>query len=453
MTPSVPWEAELASVPETPPPVFGRVDAVGRLVEADPMLAALQVEAGGDVGAKLALPQLAAIARLVRKLGISVSRPAIVGAHNHDVEMWVRAEPDGDDVLLHIEKWKKRAPAPSRLEVAAGDDELIGRVARNSWEADSDLRFSSVSAELAQLIGTDPADAVGQPLTRFLRLEEGEDGAMPLLTGLSARAAFSGQVASARSGTGPRMLLSGEPIVDEDGAFGGFRGRAIADPVALPETANEIGGPSIDPALDQALRSPLARIIAAAEGIVDRADGPLRSDYASYAGDIAAAARHLLSVIRSMVDQPVEDTAVVDLAALSGEAIALVQPQMDERNVTLVVRGEAAIHVHGDRRGVIQILVNLLGNAVRHSPEGGTVTLDLVKSPAMGEASIADQGKGIAEEDQERIFEKFERLEDSGGAGLGLAISRRLARSMGGDISLASAPGEGARFALTLPLG
>jgi signal transduction histidine kinase len=235
--------------------------------------------------------------------------------------------------------------------------------------------------------------------------------------------------------------------------FVGFRGRALADHVPVPEAANEGGGNmSIDPALDQALRSPLARIIEAAEGIVDRADGPLRSDYAAYAGDIAAAARHLLSVIRSMVDQPVEPGGIVDLAVLAGEALALVQPQADERNVSLALSGEASIKVQGDRRGVVQILVNLLGNAVRHSPESATVTLHLNRDGSTGEARIADQGKGIAIADQERIFEKFERLENGGGAGLGLAIARRLAHAMGGEITLASTPGEGACFTVSLPL-
>ena len=79
------------------------------------------------------------------------------------------------------------------------------------------------------------------------------------------------------------------------------------------------------------MRSPLARIITAAEGIVERADGPLRSDYAAYAGDIAAAARHLLSVIRSMVEQPAEPRAI-DLAVLAGDALALVQPEAEEND-------------------------------------------------------------------------------------------------------------------------
>ena len=440
----------MASAPDTPPPIMGRVDAIGRLVEADPMLADLQAEAGSEIGAKLALPQLAAVARLVRKLGISVSRPAVVAGRDHDVEMWVRAEPAGEEVLLFIEKWRNRPPAPSRLEIAAGDGDLIGKAARNSWATDDELRFTSVSPELAEFMNIEASEAVGQPLTRLLRLEEGEDGAMPLLSAVAARTAFAAQPAIARAAGNQRLMLSGEPVSGEDGGFVGFRGRALPDHIPLPEAANE--GTTIDPALDQALRSPLARIIQAAEGIVERADGPLRSDYAAYAGDIAAAARHLLSVIRSMVDQPAEATSVIDLAALAGEAIALVQPQAEERAVRLELRGEPVIPVHGDRRGVVQILVNLLGNAVRHSPADGLVTLELTKGDEFGEAGIADQGKGIAVADQERIFEKFERLEEGGGAGLGLAIARRLARSMGGEIALVSAPGEGARFTLSLPL-
>jgi hypothetical protein len=202
----------VASAPYNGQPITARVDAIGRLVEADPMLAELQAEAGSEVGSKLALPQLAAVARLVRKLGISVSRPVVVAARDHDVEMWVRAEPDGEDVLLTIEKWKNRPPAPSRLEVAAGDDDLIGNAIRNGWATDAELRFTSLSPDLAQLLGVDAAEAVGQPLTRFLRLEEGEDGAMPLLSALAARAAFAGQPAAARGNGNQRLVLGGDPV-------------------------------------------------------------------------------------------------------------------------------------------------------------------------------------------------------------------------------------------------
>ena len=98
-------------------------------------------------------------------------------------------------------------------------------------------------------------------------------------------------------------------------------------------------------------------------------------------------------------------------------------------------------------------MVNLIGNAVRYSPEGGVVSVTVTRTGSMAEAVVADQGKGIAPQDQERIFEKFERVDPSevGGNGLGLYIARRLARAMGGDLTVESTPGDGARFTLTLP--
>ncbi|MEA3059991.1 MAG: hypothetical protein QOE50_1403, partial [Sphingomonadales bacterium] len=100
----------------------------------------------------------------------------------------------------------------------------------------------------------------------------------------------------------------------------------------------------------------------------------------------------------------------------------------------------------------IQILVNLIGNAIRHSPAGGRIRLVLGRTAGTASVSVCDEGPGVAAADQQRIFERFERAHPKeSGTGLGLAISRRLARSMGGDVTLDSAPGEGARFTLTLP--
>jgi signal transduction histidine kinase len=94
----------------------------------------------------------------------------------------------------------------------------------------------------------------------------------------------------------------------------------------------------------------------------------------------------------------------------------------------------------------------LLNNAVRHSPDGSTIAVIAERREAMVSVTIADEGPGIAEADQERIFERYERADTSPeGSGLGLAIARRLARSMNGDIELKSTPGEGARFTLVLP--
>jgi signal transduction histidine kinase len=110
--------------------------------------------------------------------------------------------------------------------------------------------------------------------------------------------------------------------------------------------------------------------------------------------------------------------------------------------------------VRGEFRRALQVLVNLIGNAVRYSPEGAMVWIRLERDGNKGCVIVADQGKGIALEDQARIFEKFGRVDDSepGGSGLGLYIARRLARAMGGDLTVDSAPGMGARFLFWLPL-
>lgn len=445
----------MASAPGQPQGIFARVDAEGRLVEADPMLLALQIESGSALGARLALPQLAAVARLVRKLGIAVSRPAVVAARDHDLELWVRGEPAGDDVLLWVESSRRRPLSGPRLEAIASGDEFDAIPgARDDWTTDSELRFTTLSPDFAAIVGIDPDEVVGQALTRVFRLEEDAEGAMPMLAALAARSDFSGQVAATRGAGGQRVVLNGSPVVNDEGGFGGFRGSVIAEKKTVPEPANEVGSASlaIDPDLDLALRSPLDRIIAAAEGIVERAEGPLRSDYAEYAGDISAAAKHLLSVIRSMAEQAPGTPDSVDLAALAEEAIGLVEPQAEERSIAIERQGVDHVPARGEARGIIQILVNLLGNAVRHSPDGGQVLVMLSIEGEMATAAISDQGPGIAPADQERVFAKFERLgKGEGGAGLGLAIARRLARSMGGEITLVSAPGKGASFTLSLP--
>mgnify|MGYP000044064257 CR=1 FL=1 len=434
--------------------VTGRIDPAGRLIAAHTMLSDLQREAGSVVGERLALPQLAAVARLARKLGVGIARPALVAARDYDLDLWVRAEPDGDDILITIESWHRRSPSAPRLEIAARGEDVLPQP-RGEWAIDSEMRLTLLSPDLAALVGADKDEAIGQPLTKWLRLAEDEDGAMPLLGGIAARAAFAGQIATSRKGVGQRLILSGHPVAAADGRFDGFRGQATTEASARPDAADDSGNGSlsIDPALDLALRSPLARIIEAAEGIADRADGPLRSDYAAYAGDISAAARHLLSVIRAMVDQPPEGDSAVDLPSLIDEAIGLVQSRAETRQVAIEREGADRLAATGEPRAIVQILVNLLGNAIRHSPEGATVTVILASGEGAATITVADQGSGIDASDQERIFGKFERLGDGGGdAGLGLAIARRLANNMSGDVTLVSAPGEGARFTLSLPI-
>jgi signal transduction histidine kinase len=441
----------VASAPSEPRPVLGRLDKSGRLIAADPELEALQREAGSTIGKSLALPQVAAVAQLARKLGTAVARPAIAASTDHDIELWVNAKPEGDEIALSLEGWTVRAPAGPRLAtLLGGGNETASASSRHEWTTDEELRIISLSADLAELLGVDVNDMAGAPLTRIVRLEEDELGEMPLVNALAARRRFTGQRARSRSDDGCVVLLNGDVVTAADGSFAGFRGTAETENEAQP--SGPARSTAFDLALEEVLRSPLDRIIESAERIVDRSDGPLRSDYASYGTDIASAARHLLSVLRAMSDDPGQGDQTVDLAALTGEAVVMLDSTAEERGVKIEIDKADPLPARGQERAVIQILVNLISNAIRYSPDEGAVHVAFTQTAGTASVAVSDEGPGIAPGDQQRIFERFERAHSKeGGTGLGLAISRRLARSMGGDVTLDSAPGAGARFTLTLP--
>jgi signal transduction histidine kinase len=364
--------------------------------------------------------------------------------------LWVQATPEGDEILLSLDGWTVRSPAGPRLAaILGGTAETDNGGVRNEWAADEELRIISLSPALAELLGATPDEAAGQPLTRVLRLEEDESGEMPLISALAARRSFTGQRARSRASESQLVILTGEVVTGADGSFAGFRGSI--QPVGA-SFAGPVRTPAFDDALDEVLRSPLDRIIQSAERIVERSEGPLRSDYASYGNDIAAAARHLLSVLSSMSEEPAPSQRSVDLAALAAEAVVMLDSSAQERNVRIDLETAVSLPARGEERAVIQILVNLIGNAIRYSPTGGTIELSFTRSAGAASVMVFDEGPGVAEADRQRIFERFEQAQPSeGGTGLGLAISRRLARAMGGDVTLDSAPGEGARFTLTLP--
>lgn len=444
-------------------PVHGRVDRDGRLIEAEPRLLALQLRAGGEAGGAIAVPQIATLTRLAHRLGILISRSVIAAEGDHDLDLWVRAQPEHDQVRLTVAGWTERPappPPPSNLD---RETDFLRAEADWLWEADETLRIVALSAAAEQAIGGPASRMIGEPLTKLFRLIEDEDGALPLLDALAAQRRFDAQQAELRGGSA-RVLLTASPLIDGAGRFRGFRGGAswaAAAPVAT-ETPLAIADAFAE-RLDRALREPLGRIVANAESISAQGEGPLRVDYADYAGDIASAGRHLLALVDDLVDlQAIERpgfvtlTESIDLADVARRAAGLLAVRAGERGVRIDrPADDEHLSARGEFKRVLQILVNLVGNAVRYSPPNGMVWLRGDVAEGGVRLTVADQGKGVAAEDHERIFEKFERVDTSepGGSGLGLYIARRLARAMGGDITLDSAPGQGARFTLILPAG
>lgn len=447
-------------------PIVARCDVEGRLVQADPRFLDLVARAGGALGDTLALPEVATLARLARRLGIAIARAVVVADGDDDLELSVRAEPDAGGVTLIVGGWQARPswrPADESGSFRAVEADWL-------WESDAALRLTHVTPDAGPRYGFDAAAMLGQPLVRLFALGEDDDGGFPILGAVAAQMRFDAQEAELR-GTGRRVMLSAEPRIDARGRFAGFAGGVTmldAAPVAAvaPAEAADVMTPfaaGFGDQLDRSLRRPLERIIANASSMSAGVDGPIAERYSGYADDIASAGRHLLGLVDDLVDlEAVErpdfsiDAEPIDLADVARRAAGLLAVRASQGDVRIDrPAADETQPATGDFRRSLQILVNLIGNAVRYSPRGGSVWVRITQDETHACAIVADQGKGIAEADQAMIFEKFGRVDPSepGGSGLGLYISRRLARAMGGDITVDSAPGAGARFVFTLPLG
>lgn len=446
-------------------PVAGRVDSQGRLIEADPPLAALNASAGGEQGGMLSVPQIAALARLARRLGISISRAAVAADGDRDLDLWVRASPEGEDVALSITGWGSRPAAPRAPAFPAEREaDFVRATADWTWETDETLTITALAAGASSAVRRNPRDFIGKQLTSLLSFREREDGTFPLLTALAEHKAFDNQLAETRDEKRTAYLLSAVPLIDGNGRFAGFRGAASSTTAGEQKADSRARSEStaFGERLDSALRGPLAHIIDSAERLQAQPEGPLRRDYAGYAGDIASAGRHLLALVDDLVDlQAIErpdfrpDADPIDLADIARRASGLLAVRAADRGVRIDGPGLAeTLPAVGDFTRALQVMMNLLTNAIRYSPQDGQIWLRTEQEGDLVSLIVADQGKGIAAEDQERIFERFGRVDplEPGGTGLGLYIARRLARAMNGEISVDSAPGQGARFAFTLPL-
>ena len=177
--------------------------------------------------------------------------------------------------------------------------------------------------------------------------------------------------------------------------------------------------------------------------------------------------RHLLRLINEVlnlariesgrVEYVIED---VPLAAVAAAVEPMIAPQVAAKHLTWECRVPERLVVRADREKVQQILINLLGNAVKFTPDGGRITVEGSEEDVGPERAVrltvSDTGIGIAPEKLESVFQPFVQVDashtrTSEGSGLGLAISRDLARGMGGDLTARSTPGEGSSFTLRLP--
>jgi histidine kinase len=210
------------------------------------------------------------------------------------------------------------------------------------------------------------------------------------------------------------------------------------------------------------LRTPLANIKGVMEGLVDGVLPAEPSTFHQVEREVSRLQRlvqDLEALSRAEAGQLLLERDAVDPASFVEDAVARLRPQYEEKGVALELRLPAALPtVFADKFRMTQVMLNLLGNALQYTPQGGTVVVTAKGEGAQLVVSVTDNGIGIAPEHIPHLFERFYRVDKSrsragGGSGIGLTIVRHLVEAHGGRVWAESdGPGEGSTFTYTLPL-
>jgi signal transduction histidine kinase/HAMP domain-containing protein len=212
------------------------------------------------------------------------------------------------------------------------------------------------------------------------------------------------------------------------------------------------------------LRTPLNAVIGFSEVLAEGMFGDLNDKQAEYLQDILESGRHLLSLINDILDlSKIEagrmelERTDFDLPSAIDNALVLMRERAGRKDIAVGRAVDERLGViRADERKVKQVLLNLLSNALKFTPEGGRIDVRAGVRDGMAELSVTDTGVGIAAEDQPAVFEEFRQVGASAkrveGTGLGLALSRKFVELHGGTIWVASEVGKGSTFTFTIPL-
>ena len=210
------------------------------------------------------------------------------------------------------------------------------------------------------------------------------------------------------------------------------------------------------------LKTPIGAVGLLAEAIEMASDEPdqvrrFTSRLTTEAQRLAHLTQEIIDLSRIQGADPVSQVDRVSVDAIIHAAMDRVRVPAEAKSIEVAAGGTKKLVVTGSETMLVTAVLNLVTNAVQYSPERSRVGIGVTKRDGMAEIAVTDQGVGIAEDEQERVFERFFRIDparsrNTGGTGLGLAIVKHVVYNHGGEVRLWSQPGRGSTFTIMLPL-
>jgi len=209
------------------------------------------------------------------------------------------------------------------------------------------------------------------------------------------------------------------------------------------------------------LKTPVGAMALLAEAVLDSVDDPVSvrrftDKILREANRLGTLVTELIALSRLQGAERLPAMNAVEVDAVVRDALSRSQPAQESTGIDIATDPESCLLVEGDRTLLVTALANLLENAVAYSPPGSPVSISRRQVGGFVEIAVTDRGIGIPEEEQQRVFERFYRLDKArsratGGTGLGLAIVKHVAANHGGEVKLWSRPGTGSTFTLRIP--
>ena len=330
----------------------------------------------------------------------------------------------------------------------------------------ADQRILDTNRRFVEMFGAPSERIVGQRLgdirTLFDQVFAGADELYELALATSADPDQDRERLVVQNWPQARELqLYSTPVRDEQG----FLGRLFVFRDVTHEREVDRMKTEFVSLVSHELRTPLTSIKGFTEMVLDGDAGEINEEVEEYLGIVFSNAERLVSLVNDLLDlSRVESGRIqlksepVDLNQIVQTVVATMQQAIREKGQSLSVSIDpAATSVVGDRDKLVQVLTNYVSNAYKYTRAGGDIRIEITTEGDLARVAVIDNGFGISPEDQEQLFTRFYRVDNSmtrevGGTGLGLSIVKQLIELMGGQVSVESALGSGSTFAFTVPL-